>query len=69
MAYFGEVRDSFVCLTGCDNCKNRGSIYVTDGTNDALNFVHAVVELTGKKITFKYLETITCWKETKVHLG
>ena len=65
MAYFGEVRDSFVCLTGCDNCKNRGSIYVTDGTNDALNVVHAVVELTGKKITFTTLKLFLAGKRQK----
>ena len=51
MAYFGDVCDNFVCLTGCDNCKNRGSFHVTDGTDNALKVVHAVVELTGKKIT------------------
>ena len=65
MAYFGEVRDSYVCLTGCVNCKNRGSIYVTDGTNDALNVVHAVVELTGKKITFNTLKRFLAGKRQK----
>ena len=65
MAYCGEVRNRFLCLTGCDNCKNRGSIYVTDGTNDVLNVVHAVVELTGKKITFSTLKLVLAGKRQK----
>ena len=51
MAYFGDVRESFSCQTGCDNCKNRGHYQITDGTSDGLKVVQAIVELTGKDIT------------------
>ena len=56
MAYFGELQESFVCLTGCDNCKQRGSYQITDGTSDALKVVQALVQLSGTDITVKQLK-------------
>ena len=34
-----------------DNCCLNSEFYLTDGTNDALKVVKAMVELTGKDIT------------------
>jgi bloom syndrome protein len=51
MLYFGENKTNFVCGISCDNCLHPGNYYLTDGTADALKVVHAMVELTGQKIT------------------
>jgi superfamily II DNA helicase RecQ len=51
MSYFGEKHDSFICLTGCSNCKHRGTHQITDGTSDALKVLQAVVELSNINLT------------------
>ena len=51
MSYFGEKQDSFVCLTGCSNCKHRGTHQITDGTSDALKVLQAIVELGNINLT------------------
>lgn len=56
MIYYGEERDGFMCGRSCDNCRNRGHFVVTDGSPDALKVVQAVMELTGKEITFNNLK-------------
>jgi superfamily II DNA helicase RecQ len=56
MTYYGEDRDGFMCGTSCDNCINCGRFVVTDGSSDALKVIQAVMELTGKEITFNILK-------------
>ena len=51
MVYFGESKCNFHCGISCDNCCLYSEFYLTDGTNDALKVVKAMVELTGKDIT------------------
>lgn len=51
LSYFGEKHDSFICLTGCSNCKHRGTHQITDGTSDALKVLQAVVELSNISLT------------------
>ena len=56
MVYFGESKCNFHCGTSCDNCCLNSEFYLTDGTNDALKVVKAMVELTGKDITCNTLK-------------
>ncbi len=51
ISYFGEKHDSFICLTGCSNCKHRRTHQITDGTSDALKVLQAVVELSNNNLT------------------
>ena len=46
MVYFGESKCNFHCGISCDNCCLNSEFYLTDGTNDALKVVKAMVELT-----------------------
>jgi superfamily II DNA helicase RecQ len=48
MKFFGEERESFRCVTSCDNCRMRGQFYNTDGTADALKVLQTIVELGDK---------------------
>lgn len=57
MNYFGENRDEFRCITNCDSCINQG-FYITDGTNDALKVVQAIVELGNNKCSCNLLKLI-----------
>lgn len=66
MAYFGECRSNFVCGGSCDNCVDSGCFYATDGTNDALKVVQAVVELTGKTITCNMLKLFLLGSKQKI---
>ena len=56
MTYYVEDRDAFQCSTSCDNCKTSDHYIITDGASDALKVVQAVVELSGKKLTFNSLK-------------
>ena len=56
MVYFGESKSNFHCGISCDNCCPNSEFYLTDGTNDALKVVQAMVELTGKDITCNTLK-------------
>lgn len=56
MAYFDETPGSFICLTNCDNCINRGNFQLTDGVSDALKVVQAIMELTGKTLSMNTLK-------------
>ena len=56
MVYFGESKSNFHCGISCENCCPNSEFYLTDGTNDALKVVQAMVELTGKDITCNTLK-------------
>ena len=56
MVYFGECTVNFHCGMSCDNCCASSGFYLTDGTNDALKVVLAMVELTGKDISCNTLK-------------
>ena len=67
MTYYGEDRDGFMCGTSCDNCINRGRFVVNDGSSDAMKVVQAVMELTGKEITFNILiKVVLGWKQSEI---
>ena len=70
MTYFGEKQKSVVCLTGCDNFKQRGNYHITDGTPDALKVVQAMVQLSGLEVTCKQLKLFLAGSNQKciVHL-
>ena len=51
MDHFGENPDSFVCLTICSNCRQRGLFQITDGTSDAQKVVQAATELSDVEVT------------------
>ena len=56
MVYFGESKCNFHCCTRCANCCLNSEFYLTDGTNDTLKVVTAMVELPGKDITCNTLK-------------
>lgn len=66
MAYYGERRDNFVCLLGCNNCKNRGMFHITDGSTDAFKVVQSVVELADKEISCNTLKLFLVKSSQKV---
>ena len=51
MDHFGENPDSFVCLTMCSNCRQRGLFQITDGTSDAQKVVQAATEVSDVEVT------------------
>ena len=48
MLFFCETTANFLCGVSCDNCLQRGSFHMTDGTTDALKVLEAMLELTRK---------------------
>ena len=52
MDHFGENPDSFMCVTMCSNCRERGLFQITDGTLDAQKVVQAAIELSDVEVTY-----------------
>ena len=66
MAYYGETRDNFVCISSCDNCKQRGEFQENDGTADAAKVVQSLVELTGIDISCNTLKLFLSKSNQKI---
>jgi superfamily II DNA helicase RecQ len=56
MLFFGETTTNFLCGVNCDNCLQRGSFHMSDGTTDALKVLEAMLELTGRVFTCNILK-------------
>ena len=66
MLFFGETTANFLCGVSCDNCLQRGSFHMTDGTTDALKVLEAMLELTGRVFTCNILKLFLLGSRQKV---